>query len=88
MAQLRASVVYEPRSDTTPEAELDVLANVYRFILDCHAKKKDVEPAPEPDSCITTQIDSGALVLKPQQMRPSPVNEGNLDTGGHPLDQY
>jgi hypothetical protein len=46
------------------------------------------EPAPEPDSCITTQIDRGALVLKPQQMRPSPVNEGNLDTGGHPLDQY
>ena len=46
------------------------------------------EPAPKPDSCITTQIDRGALVLKPQQVRPSPVNEGNLDTGGHPLDQY
>ena len=47
MAQLRASVVYEPRSDTTPEAELNALANVYRFILDCHAKKI----AAEPDSC-------------------------------------
>ena len=49
MAQLRPSVVYEPRSDTTPEAELNVLANGYRFILDCHAKKKAVEPAPKPD---------------------------------------
>jgi hypothetical protein len=26
-----------------------MLANVYRFILDCHAKKMAVEPAPEPD---------------------------------------
>jgi hypothetical protein len=41
MAQVRASVLYEPRSDTTPEAELNALANVYRFILDCHAKKGD-----------------------------------------------
>jgi hypothetical protein len=51
MAQLRASVVYEPRSDTTPEAELNALANVYRFILDCYAEKMAAEPAPEPDSC-------------------------------------
>jgi hypothetical protein len=49
MAQLKASVVYKPCSDATPEAELNVLANVYRFILDCHAKKKAAEPAPEPD---------------------------------------
>jgi hypothetical protein len=81
-------MTYTPHPDTPPEAELDALATVYKFILDCHAKKKAAEPAPEPDSCITTQIDRGALVLKPQQMRPSPVNEGNLDTGGHPLDQY
>jgi len=44
MAQLRASVVYEPRSDTTPEAELNVLANVYRFILDCYVEKIAAEP--------------------------------------------
>jgi hypothetical protein len=77
-------IIDTPRPEATPEAELHALATVYRFILDCHAKKI----APEPDSCITTQIDRGALVLKPQHMRPSPVNEGNLDTGGHPLDQY
>ena len=45
MAQLKASVVYEPRPDATPEAELNVLANVYRFILDCHAKKEAAHPA-------------------------------------------
>jgi hypothetical protein len=81
-------MTYSSRPDTTPGAEVNVLANVYRFILDSRAKKMAAEPTPEPDSRTTTQIDRGALVLKPQQMRPSPVNEGNLDTGGHPLDQY
>ena len=47
MAQVKASVVYEPRPDATPEAKLNVLANVYRFILDCHAKKVAAEPAYE-----------------------------------------
>jgi len=57
MAQLRASVVYEPRSDTTPEAELNALANVYRFILvDCHAKKMAAELAPEPDGRNGTKL--------------------------------
>jgi len=40
MAQVKASAVYEPRPDATPEAEVNVLANVYRFILDCHAKQE------------------------------------------------
>ena len=35
------SVRYTPRPDSTLEGELRALANVYRFILDCHAKKKD-----------------------------------------------
>jgi hypothetical protein len=33
-------ITYTSRPDATPQAELNVLANVYRFILDCHAKKK------------------------------------------------
>jgi hypothetical protein len=37
-------IFYTWRSDTTPESELSTLANVYRFVLDCHAKK---EAAPE-----------------------------------------
>ena len=34
------TVSYSPRPDISTEAELDTLAGVYRFILDCHAKKK------------------------------------------------
>jgi len=33
------TVSYAPRPDATQEAELDVLASVYRFILDCRAKE-------------------------------------------------
>jgi len=43
-------ITYALRPGATAEAELDVLANVYRFILDCHAKKAAAEPAPAPDS--------------------------------------
>jgi hypothetical protein len=32
-------ITYAPRIDTEPEAELSALANVYRFILDCSAKR-------------------------------------------------
>ena len=41
-------ITYTPRPDATPEAELNVLANVYRFILDCHAKKIAAEQARKP----------------------------------------
>ncbi|MDP9456184.1 MAG: hypothetical protein M3Q60_10450 [Actinomycetota bacterium] len=32
-------IAYTPRPDATPEGELASLANVYGFILACHAKK-------------------------------------------------
>jgi hypothetical protein len=35
----RPTASYAQRLDNTPEAELSALASVYRFILDCHAKK-------------------------------------------------
>jgi hypothetical protein len=35
----RPTASYAQRLDNTPEAELSALACVYRFILDCHAKK-------------------------------------------------
>jgi hypothetical protein len=42
-------IVYIPRPDATPEAELKALAVVYRFILvDCHAKKMAARPG-DPD---------------------------------------
>ena len=34
------AISYAPRPDATPEAELDTLASVYEFILDCHVTKK------------------------------------------------
>ena len=37
-------IAYASRPDATPEGELHALCAVYRFILDCHAKK---EAAPE-----------------------------------------
>jgi hypothetical protein len=43
-------MTYRSRSDTAPEAEVNALANVYRFILESRAKKMAAEPAPEPDS--------------------------------------
>ncbi len=32
-------IAYTPRSDATADAEIHALAAVYKFILDCHAKK-------------------------------------------------
>jgi hypothetical protein len=33
-------ITYRSHPDSTSEAEQFVLANIYRFILDCHARKK------------------------------------------------
>jgi hypothetical protein len=35
-----ARITHDSVSDAMPESELDVLAAVYRFILDCHASRK------------------------------------------------
>ena len=34
-----ARVIYTPRADATSESEAAALAAVYRFLLDCRAKK-------------------------------------------------
>jgi hypothetical protein len=31
------------RTDATPEAEYEALSTVYRFVLDCHARKEAAE---------------------------------------------
>jgi hypothetical protein len=36
----RSGIVYRHRVDATPEAEISTLTNIYRFVLDCHAKKR------------------------------------------------
>ena len=38
-------ITYTPRPDATPESEISTLAAAYRFILDCHAKKKGGVPS-------------------------------------------
>ena len=43
-------ITYVSHPDATPKAELEVLANVYRFILDCRAKTRVTELASDPDS--------------------------------------
>ena len=51
----RPKVIYHPRPNSTPEAELDALSAVYALALRrYHESKGTAEPAPEPDSCITT----------------------------------
>ncbi len=63
MAQLESRVVYTPHADATPEAEMDALVAVYRFILD-RAGTRDrtlnsgpVDAAKEPNhGCDATEI--------------------------------
>ncbi len=43
-------IIYSPRPDVAPESEANTLANVYRFILDCHAKKKASRPGGPDDA--------------------------------------
>jgi hypothetical protein len=33
-------ITYAPRPDATAEAQVAALSNVYRFIFDCHARKR------------------------------------------------
>jgi len=49
-------IAYAPRANALPETEITVLASIYRFILDCHAKKMAAEPAPEPDGHDGTKL--------------------------------
>jgi hypothetical protein len=39
------SVVYVPHPSATPESELDVLANVYAYLIKTHDSKNVAEPA-------------------------------------------
>jgi hypothetical protein len=36
----KPTITYTLRPDTTPESSTSALANVYRFVLDCHAQKE------------------------------------------------
>jgi hypothetical protein len=55
---------YTQRPDATPEAELGALASVYRFVLDCHAKK-EAAPESRPDAAKEIRNDSRHLKSTP-----------------------
>ena len=44
-----ARIIYTPRPDATPESEATALAAVYKFVLDCRAKKKGRPTTSGPD---------------------------------------
>jgi hypothetical protein len=50
-------IAYTGRPDIRPEAESSALANVYKFVLDCHAKK-EAAPVSRPDDAKGSKHDS------------------------------
>ncbi len=57
-----ARISYAPRPDATPKGELNALAAVYRFILDCHAKK-ETAPESRPDAGKEINERSGKAII-------------------------
>ena len=56
-------IAYAPRPDATPEAEIATLAAVYKFVLDCHAKKEATRPG-SPDDAKEACFPPGGGVLR------------------------
>lgn len=57
-------VSYAPRPDATPAAELSALANVYRFVLDCHAKKEDTRPGAPNDGTKSKENSTNERIIQ------------------------
>ena len=57
-----AQVTYDSRPDATADAERNALAAVYRFILDCQAKKRAASPS-RPDDGTKVKEDSASARL-------------------------
>ncbi len=55
-------ITYAPRQAATPESEVAALANVYRYIFDCHAKKKATRPG-GPDAGKEIDERSGKVII-------------------------
>ena len=41
----RREITYTPHPDASPESELDVLANIYAYLIRTHDSKRAAEPA-------------------------------------------
>jgi hypothetical protein len=63
-------ISYRSRDDAAPGTEVGVLANVYRFILDCHAKKIAAEPNDRNDAAIVRDTE-GVSHVEQRPDRPS-----------------
>ena len=77
MSPTNPPICYTPCPGTTPEAELNTLAQIYSFCLQKHCGRKTAaEPAPERDSCndaaIVTNIE-GVSHVEQRLDRPSEV---------------
>jgi hypothetical protein len=46
----RPHIIYTPRPDATSQAGLSALAAVFKFVLDCHAKKVGAHPGDTDDT--------------------------------------
>jgi hypothetical protein len=49
-AQPLPGIAYAARPDADPQAELSALANIYKFVLDCHTKKEATRPGSPDDA--------------------------------------
>jgi hypothetical protein len=65
-------ITYTSRLAATLEAELAVLANTYRFILDCHAKKMAAEPDGCNEAAIVRSTEEGVSYV---EQRPDGTSE-------------
>ena len=45
----KGNIRYTPLSDATPESDLDALATVYAFVLECHENKKVADSTDDPN---------------------------------------
>ena len=48
-------IKYVPRPDATPESELNALAAVYAFVLECHERQKVADPIGDPNEAKEVQ---------------------------------
>jgi hypothetical protein len=55
----KPSIIYVPRPDATPEAEISALGNVYRFILSCREKNEAAPRQSRPDDARKDDQDAG-----------------------------
>jgi hypothetical protein len=55
-------IAYRPRPDAASEAEREALAQVYRFVLDCWAKRREASSEPDGSSHTARASDTEGVV--------------------------